>query len=159
MGWLKSYDSMMKESLLTLHQLIELIFSTQSMKSLDATNHGHHWPGDSFFSLRHALGGDMGHVPRRGYVCSTNLFETLWNFWCFFFSTPAAVDKCPKTSAGGRGFDHLKEVLLDYINQLVVSTDLLEKYIYIFLQMWIYETWNPQQNYRPKRKLSAKGRS
>ena len=68
---------MMKESLLTLHQLIELIFSTQSMKSLDARNHGHHWPGDSIFSLRHALGGDMGHVPRRGYVCSTNLFETL----------------------------------------------------------------------------------
>ena len=75
---------MMKESLLTLHQLIELIFSTQSMKSLDATNHGHHWPGDSIFSLRHALGGDMGHVPRRGYVCSTNLFE--YEFFDVFFS-------------------------------------------------------------------------
>lgn len=54
----------------------------------------------------------------------------LYEFFDVFFSPLLQLlISVPKTSAGGRGFDHQKEVLLDYINQLVVSTDLLEKYI------------------------------
>ena len=54
----------------------------------------------------------------------------LYEFFDVFFSPLLQLlISVPKTSAGGRGLDHLKEVLLDYINQLVVSTDLLEKYI------------------------------